>query len=73
MLQVLAASTGLVAITGSTIVKNLQVSLEESLHKRFRRVAADRGETLANLIREAVTAFVAAHEQSQAELKEEDR
>ena len=73
LLQVLAASTGLVAITWSTIVKNLQVSLEESLHKRFKRVAADRGETLANLVREAVTAFVAAQEQREAELKEEDR
>jgi len=54
-------------------VKNLQVSLEESLHKRFKRVAADRGETLANLIREAVTAFVSAHEHRQSELNEEDR
>lgn len=54
-------------------MKNLQVSLEEPLHKRFKRVAADRGETLANLIREAVTAFVAAHEQRQAELTEEGR
>lgn len=54
-------------------MKNLQVSLDENLHKRFKRVAADRGETLANLIREAVTAFVAAHEQRQAELKVEDR
>ena len=55
------------------ILKNLQVSLEESLHKRFKRVAADRGETLANLIREAVTAFVSAHEHRQSELNEEDR
>ena len=54
-------------------MKNLQVSLEESLHKRFKRVAAERGETLANLIREAVTAFVTAHEQRQVELIEEDR
>ena len=66
-------SIGFVAITRSLIVKNLQVSLEESLHKRFKRVAADRGETLANLIREAVTAFVTAHEQRQAEQTEEDR
>ena len=54
-------------------MKNLQVSLEESLHKRFKRVAADRGETLANLIREAVTAFVTTHEQRQAEQNEEGR
>ena len=55
------------------IVKNLQVSLEERLHKRFKRVAAERGETLANLIREAVTAFVTAHEHRQVEQNEEDR
>lgn len=54
-------------------MKNLQVSLEEGLHKRFKRLAADRGETLANLVREAVTAFVTAHEQRQSELDEEDR
>ncbi len=36
-------------------------------------VAADRSETLANLIREAVTAFVMAHEHRQLEQNEEDR
>ena len=40
---------------------------------RLKRVAADRSETLANLIREAVAAFVTAHEKRQAELTEEDR
>lgn len=72
-LQVLAQSISLVAITWSTTLKNLQVSLDESAHRRLKRVAADRGETLANLIREAVSAFVAAHEHRQAEMNEEDR
>ncbi len=48
-------------------MKNLQVALEERLHQRLKRVAADTGATLANLIREAVTAFVEQHESRKAE------
>ncbi|MBN2193902.1 MAG: hypothetical protein JW751_13890 [Polyangiaceae bacterium] len=46
-------------------MKQLQVALDERLHKRLKRVAADRAESLGNLLREAVTTFVEHHEQSQ--------
>ena len=47
-------------------MKNLQVALDERLHQRLKRVAADRAETLANLIREAVSDLVDQHEKQQA-------
>ncbi len=72
LLLVLKASTVLVTRTWSITLKNLQVSLEERLHQRLKRVAADRSETLANLIREAITAFVTQHEINQAQQNEED-
>jgi len=43
-------------------LKNLQVALEDRLHQRLKRVAADTSQTLANLIRQAVTSFVEQHE-----------
>ena len=43
-------------------MKNLQVALEEADHKRLKRMAADTGETLANLIRQAVLKLVDEHE-----------
>lgn len=51
-------------------MKNLQVALDERLHQRLKRVAADRSETLANLIREAVSALVDQHERNQAHEEE---
>lgn len=47
-------------------MKNLQVALVEDVHQRLKRAALDRGETLANLVREAVQEFVERHEQRQA-------
>lgn len=43
-------------------MKNLQVALDEAIHQRLKHVAADRSETLANLIREAVQLLIAEHE-----------
>lgn len=71
-LLAIAASVVLAPISRSIKLKNLQVALEVSLHQRLKRVAADRDETLANLIREAITAFVTQHEQAQANHGEED-
>jgi hypothetical protein len=45
-------------------MKNLQVALDERLHQRLKRVAADRGETLGNLVRQAVTLLVETHERA---------
>ena len=67
-LLVIPESKVLDAITRNAM-KNLQVSLEERLHQRFKIVAADRGETLANLIRQAIAQFVERHER-QAQIKE---
>jgi len=64
-LLVIPESRVLDAITRNAM-KNLQVSLEERLHQRFKIVAADRGETLANLIRQAIAEFVERHEQRQS-------
>ncbi len=52
----------LVAITRSIPIENLQVALEDRLHQRLKRVAADTSQTLADLIRLAVTQFVEQHE-----------
>ena len=43
-------------------MKNLQVALDERLHQRLKRVAADKGETLGNLVRRAVTLLIEQHE-----------
>ena len=54
-------------------MKNLQVALEDRLHQRLKMVAADTGQTLATLIRLAVTLFVERHEAPHAEQTGEGR
>lgn len=54
-------------------MKNLQVALEDRLHQRLKRVAADTSQTLANLIRQAVTQFVEQQETQQFEHTGEGR
>jgi len=48
-------------------LKSLQVALEDRLHQRLKVVAADTGQTLATLIRLAVTSFVERHEAQRVE------
>ena len=43
-------------------MKNLQAALDEPIHQKLKHVAADRSETLANLIREAVQLLIDHHE-----------
>jgi predicted transcriptional regulator len=43
-------------------MKNLQVSLDDQLHLRLKRIALEKQQTLANLIREAVASLVEQHE-----------
>ena len=54
-------------------MKNLQVALEDRLHQRLKRVAADTSQTLANLIRLAITQFVEQHETQRGEHTREGR
>lgn len=49
-------------------MKNLQVALDETLHQQLKHVAADRSETLANLIREAVQLLIEQHQAGKSAL-----
>jgi len=55
------------------VVKTLQVAFEEGMHQKLKHVAADTGETLANLIRQAVALLIEQHEKRQAEQHGEGR